>query len=74
MIADGGSSTISDRYQTFRDKKQRDMLSSASEELELEQIERKRDLKSKQKESIRKLYGRVNGKESSGKVIKKKPT
>ena len=47
MIADGGPTTISDRYQKFKDKKQRDKLSSASEDLELESVERKRDLKSK---------------------------
>ena len=46
-----------------------------SEDLELEEIERKRDQKAKEKDSVNKFYDKVAGKQSSGKqIVKKQPT
>ena len=44
----------------------------SSEDLELEEIERKRDQKAKEKDSVKKFYDKVAGKQSSGKLIVKK--
>ena len=46
-----------------------------SEDLELEEIERKRDQKDKEKDSVNKFYDKVAGKQSSGKqIVIKQPT
>ena len=52
--------------------KQRDKLSPSTEDLELEEIERKRDLKAQEKERTKQFYDNVVVKSSAGKQLIKK--
>ena len=70
LTADPSLTNLSDRFASFRESKQRDKLTT--EDLELEEIERKRDLKAQEKESARQFYDKVTGPPSEKKQLIKK--
>ena len=70
LTADPSLTKLSDRFASFRESKQRDKLTT--EDLELEEIERKRDLKAQEKESARLFYDKVAGPSSERKQVIKK--